>query len=103
MIASWPAWLAATNSALEVESDTLSWRRLFQEMGPPFIIRVYPVWDQRVSVSPVQSASTQPDKTLEFCENHESSEWFDSKCREDKTKRVRQQACGSFLEIAHTY
>jgi len=47
-----PAWLAATNSASEVGKDTLSCRRLFQEICPPFIMRIYPVWDWRVSVSP---------------------------------------------------
>jgi len=42
-------------------------------------------------------------KRCGFRENHESSKLFDSKCREDSTKRVRQQACDSFLEIVHTY
>jgi len=54
---------------------------------------------KNIIVSPAQSASTQPHKTLG---NHESSELFDSNRLESKTKRVRQQACGSFLEIAHT-
>jgi len=36
---SWEAWLAATNSAPDVQRETLSCRRLFQEIRPPFIIK----------------------------------------------------------------
>jgi len=37
---SWAAWKTGTNWAEEIEKETLSCRRLFQEMDPPFNIKM---------------------------------------------------------------
>ena len=66
-------------------------------------MRIYSVWDRRCQCRQPNLHLPNPTKSWVFRENHESSELFDSKYREDVTKRVRQQACGSFLEIAQAY
>jgi len=45
---SFPASLAAYHSLSAVLRDTLFWRVDFQDTGPPFSMRMYPVCDLRV-------------------------------------------------------
>jgi len=91
---SWSAWLAATNSATEVERETLSCQRLFQEMGPPFTESLKYSQCEIDECLCRQPNQYQPNPTIHLHDDFRGCKWwFRSKLPVFKVEHVHLPAC----------